>query len=169
MGNLIAPNGMGAYTSEPDRVWLWDEDEKEWVPPRRIVEYVDWRLTPDWLKEPRLVREKAEELGVTTETMYRWRKDKRFKEYEAKRAAELNEDVADTQAILSALKEHAKIPGNVKSQELWLKFRGAFPKETKTLEVKAEARDMSNPELIAQLKQQLAALEAMEEPRALNS
>jgi hypothetical protein len=170
MGKLIAPNGMGAYTAEPERVWLYDLDEEVWQVPKPQAAYIEWLLTPEWLREPRLVREFAEEVGVHIQTLYKWRKDKRFRDAMKRRADELNSDIAETQDVLNSLKAAAKL-GNVKAAETWMKYRGMFPSDQK-LRVQHEmvqAKDLSNPELIAEYKKQLAALEAQETTRELDA
>jgi hypothetical protein len=155
---IIAPNGLGAYTANPDRVWLYNQTRKEWVVPAPQAEYIEWLLTPEWLREPRLAREMFEKLGVHTQTAYKWRKDKRFQDALKKRADELNADVATTQEVLNAVQSAAK-NGDMKAASIWLQYRGELTQKTQ-VEVVDDLRGKPTQELIATLERELAALKA---------
>jgi hypothetical protein len=159
---IIAPNGLGAYTANPERVWLYNETRKEWVVPTPQAEYIEWLLTPDWLREPRLVREMQEKLGVHGQTLYKWRKDKRFQDALRKRADELNADVATTQEVLNAVQAAAK-NGDIKAAQLWLQYRGELTQKTE-IQVTDDLRGKPTDELIATLERELAALKASQTP-----
>lgn len=155
---IIAPNGMGSYSAEPERVWLYNETKKQWVVPAKQAEYIEWLLTPDWIREPRLVREMQEKLGVHNQTMYKWRKDKRFQDALRKRADELNADVATTQEVLNAVQSAAK-NGDIKAAQLWLQYRGELTQKTE-IQVVDDLRGKPSEELIATLEHELALLKA---------
>jgi hypothetical protein len=162
---IIAPNGLGAYTTEPERVWLWNETRGEWVVPKLQAEYIDWLLTPEWLREPRLVREFQEKIGVHTQTLYKWRKEKRFQDALKKRADELNADVATTQEVLNAVQSAAK-NGDIKAAQLWLTYRGELTQRTE-IAVVDDLRGKPTEELIATLKHEIAVLESSMNPPEL--
>jgi transposase-like protein len=164
---IIAPNGLGAYTAEPERVWLWNETRGEWVVPKLQAEYIDWLLTPEWLREPRLVREFQEKIGVHTQTLYKWRKEKRFQDALKKRADELNADVATTQEVLNAVQSAAK-NGDIKAAQLWLQFRGELTQRTE-IAVVDDLRGKPTEELIATLKHEIAVLESSMRPPELDA
>ena len=155
--HLVAPNGAGGYKGrEAEFVWRWNEETQEWVVPERQAKYIEWVLTPRWERSPRTLVEFARMLDMHPETVYRWKRDPRFKAALRKAAEDHNYSTENIQDVVASV-HRAAVAGDMKAAALYLQY----VKELQpTLKVEVESLELaSDASLVAMLKDKLAELE----------
>jgi transposase-like protein len=156
--SIICPSGAGAYAGREDQyVWRFNTDTKEWLAPSRQQTYIDWLITPRYAREPKTLKEFCARLGVHEQTVYRWRKEKRFKDALRKAAEEKNYDTESIQDVVNSV-HAAAVLGDMKAAALYLQYVKELQPVTRVIVEDKSVQSMSDEELISMLEEQLAAL-----------
>lgn len=115
--------------------------------------FLNWLLTPESERTPRTKKELAEQIGVHPSTLTTWRRNYHFAAEYDRRWRELAGDGEKAEAVVNKLHEKA-LNGDVRSMDLWLKWRGEFHKaESGSSEDFDDLRELSDDDLIRLLQQ----------------
>jgi len=88
-------------------------------PPDYVLEYVEWLVTPEQLRQPRTKAAWAEEHGFNRKTLTDWEHDDRVRWAIRDRADSLNMSPERVQEVMNALFNKAKA-GDVQASKLYL-------------------------------------------------
>lgn len=140
----------------------WEVAESgEWIMPERQRLFLEWTLTPTWEREPKTLREWAQQHEVAESTCRRWRQDRRFKEIQERRMAELNIRPDRIQEIYDTLWKRATQgtgPEANKAAELYLSQANKLNPQKVIVEDKG-VRDLTDDELKLELQRRMQELE----------
>lgn len=148
---IVTPNGVGGYRGrEAEYVWRYDTERKEWIVPLRQARYIEWVLTPKAERKPRTLAEFARLNGFNPETVYRWKRDQRFKDALKKAAENVNYSTERIQDVIDAMWERA-CNGDVKAAALYLQYVQALTPTQKLVIQDESLANKSDEELKAML------------------
>ena len=88
-------------------------------PPEQVIEYVEWLVMPEAMREPKTKTAWADEHGVNRRTLNEWENDDRVKWAIRDRADALNMSPDRVQAVMNALWKKAE-GGDVQAAKLYL-------------------------------------------------
>lgn len=124
----------------------------------RKESYIDWLCTAPAEREPPSKQKYADSVGLTTETLRRWEKDKTFREEWQRRSDSVLGSPERQQSVLDVLYKQA-LSGDVKAADLFLRATGKMAPPTVTLKDERTASTLSD----AQLEDLIAAAATVEQ------
>jgi hypothetical protein len=112
----------------------------------RQLAYIEWLVCPRPERNPPTQQEFAAQLGVTPQSLAKWRQHPSFKATWDARVDQLAGSPERAQAVYDAIFQRA-VEGDVRAAELFLKASGRLQPPTVTVTTSNPAADLSDDEL----------------------